>query len=46
MKSAHVALSHIRFTAQYDFAVSDRYLYEKIDRYLLTMGSLSRLMRH
>ena len=46
VKSAHLAPSHIRFTAQYDFAVSDRYLYEKLDRYLLTTGSLSRLMRH
>ena len=28
--SDHLALSPIRFTAQFDFAVSDRYSYERI----------------
>ena len=30
MGSAHLTLSPIHFTAQFDFAVSDKYLYEKI----------------
>ena len=30
VRSAHLALSFIRFTAQFDFAVSDRYSYDKI----------------
>ena len=30
VRSAHLALSPIRFTAQFDFAVLDRYLYDKI----------------
>ena len=30
VRSAHLALSLIRFTAQFDFAVSDRYSYEKM----------------
>ena len=30
VKSAHLALSVIRFTIQFDFAFSNRYSYEKI----------------
>ena len=30
VRSAHLALSPIRSTAEYDFAVSDRHLYKKI----------------
>ena len=30
VRSAHLALSPIRFTAQFDYAVSDRYSYEKM----------------
>ena len=30
VRSAHLALSLIRFTAQFDFAVSDKCSYEKI----------------
>ena len=30
VRSAHLALSRKRFTAQFDFAVSNRYSYEKM----------------
>ena len=37
VRSAHLVLSHIRFTAQLHLAVSDRYSYDKIHTYYTSL---------
>ena len=45
LRSAHLALSHVRFPAQFDFSVSQRYSYEKrLHRWVRRDGLISALV--
>ena len=47
VRSAHLAFSPMRFTAQFDFVIQDRYSYEKIHNALLgTAGWADLSTRH